>query len=135
MEETARNEALSQHAASISEEHRMKEADRRFPPASDTLAVQAQDVKPEPPATSTGQPKRQPRSNASEKVQKRGNSLEARAAQKQAKREKTAVKPSAASTILGSSRQNRRSYFDGQARQATPSLGRDQAAGDLQSPK
>ncbi|CAE7463338.1 unnamed protein product [Symbiodinium necroappetens] len=93
MEEAAQHEALSEHAACKSEEHRIKGADRCSSPAFDALAVQAQDVTSEPPATSTGQPKRKPRSHASEKLQKRGNSLEARAAQKQAKREKTAVKP------------------------------------------
>ncbi|CAE7220392.1 unnamed protein product, partial [Symbiodinium sp. KB8] len=95
MEEAAQHEALSEHAACTSEEHRIKGADRCSSPTFDALAVQAQDVKSDPPATSTGQPKRKPRSHASEKLQKRGNSLEARAAQKQAKREKTAVKPSA----------------------------------------
>jgi len=93
-EEAAQNEALPEHEASKTEEHRREEADRGCPPASNTLAAQAEDANPEPP-TSIGQPKRMPRSNASEKVQKCGNSLQARAAQKQAKREKMAVKPSA----------------------------------------
>ena len=43
MEEAAQHEALSEHAACTSEEHRIKGADRCSSPTFDALAVQAQD--------------------------------------------------------------------------------------------
>ena len=42
-EEAAQNEALPEHEASKTEEHRREEADRGCPPASNTLAAQAED--------------------------------------------------------------------------------------------
>ncbi|CAE7252483.1 unnamed protein product [Symbiodinium sp. CCMP2592] len=117
IEEAAQNRALPEHEASKTEEHRREEADRGCSPASKTLAAQAQDANPEPP-TSTGQPTRKPRSNASEKVQKRGNSLEARAAQKQAKREKMAKPSAIASAFLETAPRSHRHVGVGNAEPA-----------------
>eukprot|EP00439_Symbiodinium_sp_Y106_P053582 s2243_g7.t1 len=88
-EAAAQEEALSRDVDENQQEHQDTGRAAGTAPNAENL-----DANPEPP-TSIGQPKRKPRSNASEKVQKCGNSLEARAAQKQAKREKMAVKPSA----------------------------------------